>query len=76
MIDIESRTGGPRPHPRRMSAWARFEPGLRDSRAGVCCRRTVTCTICDLELGQARDPVEAVLLARRHRREVAAGAWR
>lgn len=76
MMDTESRTGAVRPHPRRISAWVEFRPGLRDRHAGVCCQRAVRCTVCDVELGTATDPVEAMLVARRHRREVRAAAWR
>lgn len=56
-------------HP-RIYRWAQFDPPLRDPAARGCPERTVYCRTCGEVLGMTDDPVEACLIAWRHRRQV------
>ncbi len=57
------------PHP-SFWRWVAFDPPMRDPDTLLCLPRRVLCRVCDLELGETDDPVEALFIARRHRREV------
>lgn len=54
----------------RVWRWVSFEPSWRDPCATNSCQRVVLCRICGTVLGETRDPVDALLIARRHRRTV------
>ncbi|HMK62406.1 MAG TPA: hypothetical protein VK386_02205 [Acidimicrobiales bacterium] len=56
-------------HP-RLWQWARFDPPLRDPQAGAGARREVSCRVCGAQFGHSEDPVDALLVAWRHRRHM------
>ena len=57
-------------HP-RLLRWATFDPPLRNRSAPACCRREIRCGICDgTVVGVAGDPVDAILMAWRHARDI------
>lgn len=53
----------------RLWRWVSFAPSWRDPTATGSCLRVVMCRICGTVLGETRDPVDALLIARRHRRD-------
>jgi hypothetical protein len=53
-----------------LKKWAAFDPPLRDRSAGGCCMRNVSCKECGVVLGSTDDPVDAFLIALRHRRDI------
>lgn len=57
------------PHP-SFWRWVAFDPPMGDADAVAYSPRRVLCRVCDRELGVTDDPVEALFIARRHRREV------
>lgn len=58
------------PHP-RLWRWAAFDPPLRNRTAPACCRREVRCGICGgMVVGVTSDPVDAILIAWRHAKEI------
>jgi hypothetical protein len=56
-------------HP-RLWHWVRFDPPLRDPQAGAGSGREVSCRVCGARLGHGDDPVEALMVAWRHRRHM------
>ncbi|MGH9018613.1 MAG: hypothetical protein ACRDY1_12760 [Acidimicrobiales bacterium] len=56
-------------HQRRIWRWASFDPPLRHPGLGGCCSRKVLCAQCGTAVGTTNDPVDALLIAWRHRRE-------
>lgn len=65
-------TGRLAPHP-SFWKWVAFDPPMRDAETLACVPRRVLCTVCDRQLGVTDDPVEALFIARRHRRQVRRG---
>jgi len=55
-------------HQRRIWRWAAFDPPLRHPGLGGCCMRKVMCVTCGQAVGAADDPIDALLIAWRHRR--------
>ena len=55
-------------HQRRIWRWASFDPPFRNPGLGGSCIRKVLCISCGEPLGSADDPVDALLLAWRHRK--------
>ena len=55
-------------HGRRMWRWVAFDPPLRIPGLGGCCTRKVLCLACGESVGATNDPVDAVLIAWRHRK--------
>jgi len=55
-------------HQRRIWRWAAFDPPLRNPGLGGCCARKVLCVACGESLGSTDDPVDALLIAWKHRR--------
>ena len=60
------------PHP-SFWRWVAFDPPMRDPMTAASVRRRVLCRVCDVELGVTVDPVEALAIARRHRRALRRG---
>jgi len=56
-------------HQRRIWRWAAFDPPMRHPGLGGCCSRKVLCVACGEALGAADDPVDALLIAWRHRKK-------
>ena len=58
------------PH-ERLLRWAVFDPPLRRRTVPACCSREVRCSACGgAVLGVTKDPVDAVLIAWRHAKDV------
>jgi hypothetical protein len=55
-------------HQRRFWRWAAFDPPMRHPGLGGCCKRKVLCNTCGQAVGTADDPIDALLIAWRHRR--------
>jgi hypothetical protein len=55
-------------HQRRIWRWAAFDPPLRNPRFSGCCMRKVLCLACGEAVGATDDPIDALLLAWRHRK--------
>jgi hypothetical protein len=65
-----SREPGRTPHHARIWRWVAFDPPMRDP-AGMGCRtRQVTCTSCRCDLGRTDDPLDAFMIAWRHRKQL------
>lgn len=56
-------------HGRRVWRWAAFDPPLRNPAVGSGCSRKVLCVACGASLGTTTDPLDALLIAWRHRRQ-------
>lgn len=56
-------------HQRRIWRWAAFDPPMRNPGFGGCCTRKVVCVACGESLGTTDDPIDALLIAWRHRRK-------
>jgi hypothetical protein len=54
----------------RIWGWAAFDPPLRDPRSPLRATRQVWCRVCGTQLGEGDDPVDAILVAWRHRRHM------
>jgi hypothetical protein len=72
MNEHSERMRGLRSHGRRIWRWAVFDPPLRIPGQSGCCTRHVLCLQCGGPLGTTNDPVDAFLIAWRHRRQVRA----
>jgi hypothetical protein len=57
-------------HGRRIWRWAAFDPPLRNPGQSGCCTRQVLCRACGGAVGTTNDPIDALLIAWRHRRQV------
>jgi hypothetical protein len=55
-------------HGRRVWRWAAFDPPMRHPGLGGCCTRKVLCLTCGKAVGTADDPIDALLIAWRHRK--------
>ncbi|MGA2520462.1 MAG: hypothetical protein ABSG81_06550 [Acidimicrobiales bacterium] len=69
MIERRNDAGGAHPHGVRLWQWLVFDPPMRDPLSRGCRIRHVSCTACRCALGSTDDPLDAVLLAWRHRRQ-------
>jgi len=55
----------------RLLRWAVFDPPLRRRTVPACCPREVRCELCGgTVLGVTKDPVDALLIAWRHAKDV------
>jgi hypothetical protein len=63
-------------HGRRIWRWASFDPPMRHPGLGGACTRKVSCLACGQPVGSSNDPIDALLMAWRHRKtgRTAAGA--
>lgn len=69
-LDLSRRVRAPlAPHP-SFWRWVEFDPPMRDPATAASVPRKVRCRVCDLTLGVTSDPVDALAIARRHRREL------
>lgn len=57
------------PHP-SFWRWVEFDPPMRDPGTALLEPRKVRCRVCDVVLGVTCDPVDALAIARRHRRQL------
>ena len=64
------RSGVDAPHHFRLWRWVVFDPPMRDHQARGCRTREVSCSACACSLGRTDDPLDAFLIAWRHRRTV------
>jgi hypothetical protein len=56
-------------HQRRIWRWVSFDPPLRHPGLGGRCSRKVLCGACGEAVGTTDDPVDALLIAWRHRKD-------
>lgn len=70
MIEPHDAPGHGPAHGVLLWRWLAFDPPMRDPGARGCRQRTISCTTCGCGLGTTDDPVDAVMMAWRHRREL------
>ena len=68
VIETGTRLGSRPPHGVLMWRWLSFDPPMRDPSSRGCRTRHVSCVACHCALGSTDDPMEAFLIAWRHRR--------